>query len=83
MRPKSPDRSGFERCLQNPMSRLSSLLLLLLLVGLLIPVATRASSVGYLAYPNLFVNSANNGANPQSALVLGSDGVTLFGTTLL
>ena len=58
-------------------------LFLLLLASLLLPVAGRTASISYLSYSNLFVVTTNNGASPQSALVLGSDGATLFGTTLL
>jgi uncharacterized repeat protein (TIGR03803 family) len=71
-----------QKTLQSCRHRRLLILSLALVAGLLLPVTGGAASISYLSYTNLFVVPTNNGANPQSALVLGSDGATLFGTTL-
>jgi uncharacterized repeat protein (TIGR03803 family) len=54
--------------------------LLALSASLLLADTGRAASISFTYYTNLFGSSVSNGVNPHSALVLGSDGLTLFGT---
>jgi uncharacterized repeat protein (TIGR03803 family) len=56
--------------------------ILLLLGGLLLRLPGLGSSVNFSSYTNLFVNLTEDGGYPRGSLALGSDGATLFGTTL-
>ncbi len=56
--------------------------IVLLLGGLLLRLPGLGSSVNFVSYTNLFAVFTEDGGFPRGSRALGSDGATLFGTTL-